>query len=487
MKAVPTSLHCACVLAVPLAALLISTASAQLSLPGSPPAPSATRPATAPSGARAPQTPSAVRPAPGGASASRPTAPTSLERVVPLDRVIAVVNDEAITQWEVDEQRKDVLRQLAAQKVAPPAPDVLEKQVLDRIITERVLLQYAKETGVRVDDLQVERAIQRIAQDNKVTVDEFRRMVEREGLTYAKYRESLRNEIIMARLRDREVEARIMVTEAEVDNLLATLASQSGGDMEFRLSHVLVVVPEQATPDQIDARRKRAEEALKRVRDGTDFAQVAAGFSDAPDALQGGSLGWRPAARMPTVFVEPVRQLKPGETSGVLRSASGFHIVKLEETRSKDAPTVVEQTRAQHILVKVSETTSESEAKVKIERIRERIETGSKFEDQAKLNSEDGSAAKGGDLGWLSPGDTVPEFEAAMNKLKVDELSLPVRSSFGWHLIVVKQRRTQDITLDRKRDQARMAMRQRKSDEGFQEWIRQLRDRAFVEYKIDDR
>jgi peptidyl-prolyl cis-trans isomerase SurA len=248
-----------------------------------------------------------------------------------------------------------------------------------------------------------------------------------------------------------------------------------------------VVVPEQATPDQIDARRKRAEEALKRVREGTDFAQVAAGFSDAPDALQGGSLGWRPAARMPTVFVDPVRQLKPGETSGVLRSASGFHIVKLEETRSKDAPTVVEQTRAQHILIKVSETTSESEGKVKIERIRERIETGGKFEDQAKLNSEDGSAAKGGDLGWLSPGDTVPEFEAAMNKLKVDELSLPVRSSFGWHLIVVKQRRTQDITLDRKRDQARMAMRQRKSDEGFQEWIRQLRDRAFVEYKIDDR
>jgi peptidyl-prolyl cis-trans isomerase SurA len=179
--------------------------------------------------------------------------------------------------------------------------------------------------------------------------------------------------------------------------------------------------------------------------------------------------------------------LKPGETSGVLRSASGFHIVKLEETRSKDAPTIVEQTRAQHILVKVSETTSDAEARAKIERIRERIESGAKFDDQAKLNSEDGSAAKGGDLGWLSPGDTVPEFEAAMNKLKIDELSPLVRSPFGWHLIVVKERRTQDISASRKRDQARMAMRQRKSDEGFQEWVRQLRDRAYVEFKTDDR
>jgi peptidyl-prolyl cis-trans isomerase SurA len=411
----------------------------------------------------------------------------SLANTVALDRVIAVVNDEAITQWEVDEQRRVVMRQFAGQKVAPPPPDVLERQILDRIITERVLLQYARETGVRVDDLQVERTIQRIAQDNKMKVDDFRKAVESEGMTFAKYRESLRNEIVIARLRDREVDARIAVTEAEIDNLLATLSAQSGGDMEFRLSHILVVVPEQATPDQIEARRKRAEEALKRVREGAEFAQVAAGFSDASDALQGGSLGWRPAPRLPTVFVEPVRQLKPGETSGVLRSASGFHIVKLEETRSKDAPTIVEQTRAQHILVKVSETTSDAEAKAKIERIRERVESGAKFDDQAKLNSEDGSAAKGGDLGWLSPGDTVPEFEAAMNKLKVDELSPPVRSPFGWHLILVKERRTQDISASRKRDQARMAMRQRKSDEGFQEWVRQLRDRAYVEFKADDR
>jgi peptidyl-prolyl cis-trans isomerase SurA len=311
--------------------------------------------------------------------------------------------------------------------------------------------------------------------------------VEAEGISYAKYREDIRNEIVVQRLRDREVDSRISVSDAEVGNFLATTAAQTGGDTEYRLSHILVVVPEQATPDQIEAKRRRAEEALKQIREGVDFAQVAAGYSDASDALQGGSLGWRAPARLPTAFAEPVRALKPGETSAVLRSASGFHIVKLQETRDRNAPTVVEQTRARHILIKVSEISSESEARIKIDRIKERIDLGGRFDDQAKLNSEDGSAAKGGDLGWLSPGDTVPDFEQAMTKLAIDEMSAPVRSPFGWHLIQVMERRTQDVTADRKRDQARMAMRQRKSDEAFQDWIRQMRDKSYVEYKNEER
>jgi peptidyl-prolyl cis-trans isomerase SurA len=422
---------------------------------------------------------------PAAPPAARP--PASLERIVPLDRVVAIVNDEAITQWEINEQKRTALAQMKAQKVAPPAPDVLEKQLLDRLVTERILQQFARDTGVRVDDLQVERTIQRIAQENKLTPEAFRKAVEAEGITYAKYREDIRNEIVMQRLRDREVDSRISVSDAEVANFLATAAAQTGGDAEYRLSHILVVVPEQATPDQIEAKRRRAEEALKQIREGVDFAQVAAGYSDAPDALQGGSLGWRAAARLPTAFAEPVRALKPGETSPVLRSASGFHIVKLQETRDRNAPTVVEQTRARHILIKVSEIASESEARIKIDRIKERIDLGGRFDDQAKLNSEDGSAAKGGDLGWLSPGDTVPDFEQAMNRLKIDEISAPVRSPFGWHLIQVLERRTQDVTADRKRDQARMAMRQRKSDEAFQDWIRQMRDRSYVEYKSEER
>jgi len=424
--------------------------------------------------------PSATAPAPA-------PRPVSTARIVPLERVVAVVNDEALTQYDLDEQKRVVIQQMKGQKVPVPPADVLDKQLLERLIVDRALMQYAKETGVRIDDVQVERTIARIAQDNKLSAEQFRIAVEREGISFARYREDMRNEITVQRLRDREVDSKVVVTDAEVDNFLATLAAQTGGETEYRLSHVLVLVPEQASADQIDAKRRRAEEALKQIQTGVDFGQVAAGFSDAPDALKGGDLGWRAPARLPTVFSEPVRGMKPGEVSGVLRSSTGFHVVKLQEVRSRNQSTVVEQTRAKHILIKVNEITSESEGKSRIDRIKDRLDTGAKFEDQARLNSEDGSASKGGDLGWISPGDTVPDFELAMGKLKVGEVSPPVRSPFGWHLIVVDERRTQDITAERQREQARQALRQRKSEEAFQEWVRQLRDRAYVEIKVDER
>jgi peptidyl-prolyl cis-trans isomerase SurA len=293
--------------------------------------------------------------------------------------------------------------------------------------------------------------------------------------------------MVLQRLREREVEGRVSVSDAEVDLFLATVDSQSGGEIEYRLAHILVLVPEQATPEQTETRVRKVEEAMRQLRSGGDFGQVAATFSDAPDALQGGNLGWRPPARLPTIFTDPVRSLKPGQISGVLRSAAGFHIVKLLETRSRNDPTVVQQTRVRHILVKVNEITSESDAKAKVERIKERIDLGAKFDEQAKLNSEDGSAAKGGELGWISPGDTVADFEAAMGRLKVGELSAPVRTNFGWHLIEVEERRTQDITTERQRDQARLSLRQRKSDEMFQDWVRQQRDRTYVEIKLDEK
>ncbi len=411
----------------------------------------------------------------------------SSDRNVLIDRVVAIVNDEALTQYDINEQTRSVLAQMKAQKVTPPAPDVLEKQLLDRLITERVLMQYAKESGIRVDDTQIERTIARIAQDNKLSPEDFRKAVEKEGMPFAKYRDEVRNEIVVQRLREREVDGRVNVSDAEVDLFLATQDAQSGGDIEYRLAHILVLVPEQATPEQVEARVRRVEEALRQVRSGADFGQVAASFSDAADALQGGNLGWRPPARLPTIFVDPVRSLKPGQISGVLRSANGFHIVKLLETRSRNAPTVVEQTRVRHILIKVNEITSEADGKIKIERIKDRIDLGAKFDEQAKLNSEDGSAAKGGELGWISPGDTVPDFEQAMGRLKVGELSGPVRTPFGWHLIEVEERRTQDITAERQREQARIALRQRKSDELFQDWVRQQRDRTYVEIKLDER
>ena len=408
-------------------------------------------------------------------------------KVLSIDRVVAIVNDEAITQHEVNDVKRVVLVQMAQQKVQPPASDVLEKQVLERLITERSLLQFAKETGLRIDDTQVERAIQRIAQDNKLSLEDFRKALAQEKITYAKYRDDIRTELVMQRLREREIESRLTVSDAEVDHYLATLKAQNAGDSEYQLAHILVLVPEQASADQIEGRRRRAEEALKAIKGGAEFGQVAAGFSDASDALRGGNLGWRAGARLPTVFADQVRSMKAGEVSPVLRSASGFHIVKLIDKRGRNESTIVDQTHTRHILIRVNELVSEADAKVRIERVKDRLDSGAKFEEIAKLNSEDGSAVKGGDLGWLNPGDTVGEFQDAMNKLAINQISAPVRSPFGWHIIQVLERRRQDVTAERERTEAQLAIRQRKADEQFQAWVREIRDRAYVEIRLDDK
>ena len=443
-----------------------------------------------------PQTPLGPAPGPGLGGPRpvplnmRPAAPgpaTSSRDPVTLDRVIAVVNDEALTQFEVNEQKRVLIQQLRESKLQPPSPDVLDKQVLDRLITERAMLQYAKDTGIRVDDTTVERTILRIAQENKLSPEEFRKVLDREGIAYQKYHEDIRRELTVQRVRDREVDSKIFISDAEVDNYLATVAAQAGGENEYLVSHVLVRVPEQSSPGQIAQRQARAEEALAKVKAGEDFAQIAATWSDANDAQQGGSLGWRTPARLPSVFVESVRALKKGETSSLLRSPAGFHIVKLMDERGRNAPSVVQQSRVRHILVKVNELTSDVEAKAKIERIRERIEIGGKFEDQARVNSEDASSARGGDLGWITTADVVPEFGRTMEALKINELSAPVRSPFGWHIVQVLERREQDVSKDRQRDQARLALRQRKSDEQFADFVRQTRDRAYVEIKSEER
>ena len=427
------------------------------------------------------------RPLPPGAQRPAAPAPVSPGAPVTLDRVVAVVNNEALTLYEMNDQKRILVQQLRESRLQPPSPDVLERQVLDRLITERALMQYAKETGIRVDDTTVERTILRIAQENKMSPDEFRKLLEREGIPFAKYREDVRREITIQRMREREIDSKIFISDAEVDNYLATVNLQAGGESEYMLAHILVRVPEQSSPEQIEQRRARAGEALAKVKSGEDFAQVAATWSDAPDAQQGGNLGWRTPARMPSIFVDAVRAMKKGDVSGVMRSPAGFHIVKLVDERGRNQPSVVQQTHVRHILITVSELTSDVEAKAKIDRVRERIEAGAKFEDQARVNSEDASSAKGGDLGWVSAGDLVPDFQAAMDRLKVNDVSQPVRSPFGWHLIEVLERREQDVSKDRQRDQARVALRQRKADEQFQEFIRQTRDRAYVEIKSDER
>ncbi len=444
----------------------------------------ATVPALAQSVAPATATPAA---APAPAASATPAAAATSARVVSLDRVLLVVNDEAVTQWDMNEARRVFLEQLKASNIPAPPEDVLDKQVVERLIVQKALLQYAKENGIRVDDTTVERTILRIAQENKLTPEEFRKVLAREGVTYDNYREDIRRQVIIQRVREREVDSKIIVTDGEVANYLATAAAQAGGNREFRLSHIYIPVPEQATPQAIEASRKRAEQAMDAIKSGKDFGEVAANYSAAPDASSGGDLGWRTPARLPTIFADVVTGLKAGEVSSILKSPSGFHIVKLVDVRDSDQRTIVEQTHARHILVKVNEQMSEAEAKAKIERLREQIVAGAKFEDVARANSEDGSAARGGDLGWLSPGNTVPDFEHTMDKLKVGELSEPVRSPFGWHLIEVLGRRKEDITEQKKREDARRAIQQRKSDEQWEEFVRQLRDRTYVENKLDDR
>jgi peptidyl-prolyl cis-trans isomerase SurA len=407
--------------------------------------------------------------------------------IITLDRIVAVINDEVITRNDLNGRIASAEDQLRRQGTPAPARPDLERQLLQRMITDRAQLHFAKENGLRVDDADLDRAIGRIAEDNKLSVAQLREAVEKDGMPFAKFREDIRNQIIMSRLREREVDDKIVITESEIDNMLANPQQQVAGADEFNVSHILVRVPENASPDQIQGRLARAEEALTQLKAGANFRQVAAAFSESPDALQGGNMGWRDGDRLPTLFFDALRNMKGGEVSGVLRSPNGFHILKLDERRGGQGPAMVQQTNARHILIKASELVSDNEARNRLRNLKERLENKTDFAQLARANSEDTSASKGGDLGWLSPGDTVPEFERAMNALKPGDISDPVRSPFGWHLIQVVERRSADLSKERRRLTARQALRERKSEEAYEEWVRQLRDRAFVEIRLDER
>ncbi len=408
-------------------------------------------------------------------------------QIITLDRIVAVVNDEVITQQELSARVDFAFRQLRQQGAPAPTREVIERQLIERLINDRVQIQHAREIGMRVDDAELERALQRIASDNKFSLAQLRATLEKDNVPYDKFREDIRNEITLSRLREREVAQKIVITESEVDNFLQAQKAQTGSNDEFNVSHILVSVPENASPEQLQTRRARAEQALAQLKGGTDFRQVAAAFSDAPEGLQGGLLGWRESTRLPALFLDALRPLQPGAVTELLRSPNGFHILKLNEKRGGQAPIMVQQTHARHILIKTNELVSETEARSRLLTLKERLDNKADFAELARARSEDGSAARGGDLGWLNPGDTVPEFEQAMNALKPGEISPPVKSPFGWHLIEVLERRTQDRTTEGQRLNARQALRERKTDEAYQEWVRQLRDRAYVEQRLEEK
>ena len=417
----------------------------------------------------------------GGAWAQKAPAPPVL-----VDRIVAVVNSDVITSGELAERVKMVKQQLREQGTPLPAADVLQKQVLERMIMDRLQLQLAKETGLRVDDLQLDRTVERLAEHNKMSLTQFRQTLERDGIQFDKFREEIRDEILMSRLRQREVDDKIVVTDNEIDHFLSQQAASPDQATEFNLSHIVLRLPEQASPEEVNRQRARAEDVLAQLRKGADFARLAVAFSDAPDALQGGAMGWRARDRLPDLYARALDGLKPGEVSGILRSPAGFHVLKLIARRGGGAPAMVEQTHARHILIKTNQLVSEADAKRKLEILRERIIHGADFGELARLNSDDPSSVKGGDLGWIYPGDTVPAFEREMNSLKVGEISQPFKTPFGWHIVQVLARREAPVSGERKREEARLILRERKADEAYQEWLRQLRDSAFIEYRTDD-
>ena len=407
--------------------------------------------------------------------------------ILKMDRIIAVVDQSVITEQELIDRTQTVKAQLEKQGTQLPPDNVLERQVLERLIADSLQLQMAAQIGVKVDDTQLDKTIERIAEQNKMSVEEFRVMLEKDGIPLRKFREDIRSEITITRVREREVDNKLNISEGEIDNYLTTQANRGEEQDEFEISHILIRTPEDASPEDLEKAKIKTQQALKQLADGVSFSQVSASLSDAPNALEGGSMGWRSGAQLPALFLEMLKPMQKGEVSKPIRSPNGFHILKVNDRRGGTSSLVIGQTHARHILIKLSEVVSEKDAKRKIDGIKERLDNGGKFEELARQYSEDGSANNGGDLGWVNPGDTVPPFEKAMNGLGLGEISEPVLSPFGWHVIQVTERRQQDMTKEASRLKARQEIRARKSEEAYQDWIREMRDRAFVELRLEDK
>jgi peptidyl-prolyl cis-trans isomerase SurA len=352
------------------------------------------------------------------------------------------------------------------------------------MILASLQLQLADRNGIRVDDDTLNHTIERIAADNKLSLPEFRSVLEKEGYDFATFREDIRREILISRVQQRQVSDRIMVSEQEIDNYLANQRAQGNTGAEYHLAHILIAVPDASSAERIQAARKRAEDVLAKLRAGANFQETAIAVSDGQQALQGGDLGWRKAGELPTLFVDPVLRMKAGDISDIIRSPSGFHIIKLLEQRD-DQRHIITQTHARHILIRTDELTGDEAAQARLNDIRQRIKDGADFAELARNYSNDtASAANGGDLGWVNPGDMVPAFEAELDKLATGEISKPFKTGFGWHIVQVLERRRYDNTDAYIRSQAQDAIRQRKTEEELQSWLARLRDDAYIENRL---
>lgn len=400
-----------------------------------------------------------------------------------LARIAAVVEDSVILESELLEEMARVKERIRASDQGLPPDEILKRQVLEHMIVKEVQLQAADRMGINVDDTFLNQQVQRVAAENGMSVGEFRARIEADGMDYEEYRNMMRKEIRVQQLRQRTVYDRVTVSEQEVDDYLARNPQGESG-REYRLGHILVGTPEEASPDEVAAAREKAESLFEKIRDGEDFSRLALSHSDGQMALEGGDLGWLTRGRVPTLFLEAVESLQPGEVAAPVRSPSGFHIVQLQSVRG-DELRLIEQVRARHILITPDAVTGDDEARDKLRALRQRIvDGGEDFAALARAHSTDGSASQGGDLGWAAPREYVSAFRDVVEEIPLNTVSEPFRSDYGWHIVEVLERRQYDETEEYRRGMARQQLREMKAGEEEELWLRRLRDQSYVEYRL---
>ena len=405
------------------------------------------------------------------------------DELIPLDRVVAIVGDGVITELELNKETSLTRQNIVNSGSAAPDLIYLRQQVLERMITRKVLTNLADRTGIRVSDAEVRRALQRLAKEQNLSVDDYMTAIDAKGLSVNALRENIVLEAKILKLRRRDVEAKLIVNDSEIKSYLEKRESETSDQNESLIAHILITIPENVTSEDLKRAQDKVAEAILKIDEGLDFRRVAAELSEATDALEGGVMGWRDASNLPELFIDALSEMRIGQRSDVLRSANGLHILYLLDKRGRDAQIIVQQTLARHILFRVDRIVSDEDALIKATEVRNRIVMGGDdFETLARSASDDPSGSKGGVLGWLMPGETVPEFEQALARLAVGEVSELVRTQFGYHVIEVLDRRDSDVSEDRQIAVARQALTQRKLEFRFEEWVREVRDTTFIKY-----
>ena len=399
----------------------------------------------------------------------------------PLDHIVVVVNDDVITNNMLDNRVSDFRKKLELSQLSRIDPDALKKQVLERMIRDTIQLQQAKQLGITVDDLMLNRVLEKLAKSNNMSLEMFRDTIQAEGLNYTRFREQMREELIINQLQQRLVASKINVSDQEIQQYIEQNESGDSSKVTYELRHILIATPETASSDDIDQAREQVESIIKKIEAGSEFEDMAIKYSSGRNALKGGDLGKRKANELPQIFVDAVKDLKPGEISKPVKSASGFHLLQL--TSSSKDQIMVQQTNARHILIRPSSDVSDDQARETLLELKQKIESGKSFAELASEFSEDpGSKIKGGDLGWSSPGEFTPAFERVANNLDIGQISEPFKTAFGWHILEVLERRQHDQGKTNKENQARTAIQKRKIDEELRLWLRRIRDEAYVEF-----